>query len=144
MDNLIDVSSRMAKIKRPVTERYEDQLLFADDEQLTTEEMNQNYTPPAALLNVPPPDQFRTQVEGSTPGLFSPDLQQTLQTTPPPAPVLSQESVTDSTQEKKWTFMGMDNIQFLIMVTALMTGCLILSFIVSLMSPSPSPPPGLL
>jgi hypothetical protein len=139
MDSLIDVSSKMARIKR--VEPYTDApLLFADDEQYSTQELSQAYSTPSSeyLDNVPTPQDFRSNL--GAPGVFDRDLQQNLPSTQPPAPVVQQQTVTTSQEKQKWKVMGMTSYQFLIFTIALCTGCMLLSFIVSMMGPSTQQP----
>ena len=134
VDRLIDVSSRFA-ISPASQERYEDApLLFADDETYTTQQLQQPYESPSEVLStVPSPDQFRQTV--GTNDVFNRDLQQVLPTTAPPTPVVQQMDTTTFNESSKWTYMGMNSGQLLIVSTATCTGCLLLSFVVSMLSP---------
>jgi hypothetical protein len=137
LDRLIDVSSRMARTP-PSKERYEDApLLFADDEAYTTQQLQQPYESPSEVLStVPSPDEFR-QTVGSN-DVFNRDLQQVLPSTMPPAPTMQQQTTVTSSETQSWKYMNMDSTQLLIVATALCTGCLLLSFVVSMMSPKAS------
>lgn len=139
IDTLIDVSSTMARAPtKPLADRrietYTDApLLFSDDETYTTEQLQQPYNSPASqyLSTVPSPDEFRQAVGND----FNRDLQQQLPTTTPPPPTLQQQQTTTSSESVSWGVMGMNSTQLLIFMTALCTGCLLLSFVVSMMSP---------
>ena len=136
VDRLIDVSARMAKSPpMMMRERYEDApLLFADDETYTTEQLQQPYESPSEVLStVPSPNEFRETV--GTNDVFNRDLQQVLPTTVPPDPTMMQQTTTTSSESQTWRYMGLDSTQLLIFSTALSTGCLLLSFVVSMMSP---------
>lgn len=135
IDRLIDVSSRFAKNPPLIREEFEDApLLFADDETYTTEQLQQPYESPSQVLStVPSPEQFRQTV--GTNDVFNRDLQQVLPTTVPPAPVVQQTTTTTSSESRKWLYMGLDSTQLLIVSTAVCTGCLLLSFVISMLSP---------
>lgn len=143
MDSLIDISSKMASIKKRNVEPYTDApLLFADDEQYSTQQLSQAYSTPTSeyLNNVPTPEEFRSTLEGSTPGVFDRDLQQNLPSTQPPPPTIQQATTTTSQQSQKWKIMGMTSYQFLIFTIAICTGCMLLSFIMSMMGPNTQQP----
>jgi len=116
-------------------ETYQDApLLFADDETYTTEQLQQPYESPSEVLStVPSPEEFRQNV--GTNDVFNRDLQQVLPSTVPPVPTTMQETTTTSSESQTWRYMGMDSTQLLIFSTALSTGCLLLSFVISMMGP---------